>query len=471
MQKYRWLFERYRRLISNGAFSAGDRLPSLRATAEAEGLGLNTVRAAWELLESEGLAKVRSRGGYYVRASRTATRPGFFAGGLSPAACREVEGLSASQKIEFLLSAGGAGGGFALAEPDAALLPVARLERLHATLTGSWIAYGDKDGEPTLRSRISAAYHQRNGGIDPAEILVTNGATEAIALAVRTLIEAGDEVAVESPTYYDFIRQLAAVRARIVEVPVRAGEGMDLDLLETRLERGRIRMIIVQPNVQNPTGTLMSDENKRRLVGLAARHGAFLVQDDVYGDLAFGRSPPLNLGALGGYEKLIYISSFSKTLAPGLRIGWMQAGSHRSELARAKGLSSLSTNRPAQLALAGFLVGAKFRKHLAEMRLALQTQLADYLEILSDRLPEGSSLAPPAGGCLLWLALPSGMDASKLFELAAREGILAAPGELFSANPFFQGHLRINFGGRLTEKRSGELRRLCDIARRLAKHR
>jgi DNA-binding transcriptional MocR family regulator len=470
MLKYRSLFERYRDLIATGAYAPGERLPSLRSVAEAEAMGLNTVRAAFGLLEGEGLARPLPRGGYYVTSGSgraRALRP--YA---APEDCSEAEGLSASQKMEYLLQAGASAAGFALAEPDAALLPLARLERLHASLSGSWIEYGDQAGEEELRRRIAAFYYPCHGGLESGEILVTNGATEAICIAIRSFVSPGDEVIVESPTYYDYFRQLAAVGARIVEVPVRggtpsaAGGGMDLDLLAARLKSRKVRMIIVQPNVQNPTGTIMADSDKRRLVELASRSGAILVQDDVYGDLAFSCERPANLGAFGDCERSVYISSFSKCLAPGLRIGWMRSTGLRAELRRTKSLSSLATSRPAQRVLAAYLAGASFRKQLVAMRGSLQRQLDDYLELLSGGLPEGSAFVRPAGGCLLWIALPPGSDSSALFEAAAAEGILFAPGELFSANPFFRRHLRINFGYRLTEKRRADLARLCALARK-----
>jgi DNA-binding transcriptional MocR family regulator len=471
MLKYLGLYERYKGLIQGGTYASGERLPSLRAVAEEEGLGLNTVRSAFGLLESEGLARPLERGGYYVgnRTGRGAGTP-LLGSCAPPPGCRETEGLSASRKIEYLLAAGGASrngsaAGFALAEPDSALLPVARLERLLGSLSGDWIEYGESEGEGELRRRIVAAYHPYHGSLAADNILVTNGATEAIGVAIRALVEPGDSVAVESPTYYDYFRQLAAARARIVEVPLRPGRGIDLDLLESSLKKRKLRMIIVQPNVQNPTGAIMSDGDKASLVALAAKSGAVLVQDDVYGDLAFSRERPRNLGAFGEYERSVYLSSFSKCLAPGLRIGWMHAPGLAESLKRAKSLASLSTNRASQRAIAAYLSGPGFKRHLVSMRSALEAQLEDYLGLLSDALPEGSALMRPSGGCLLWIALPKGADASALFESAAREGILFAPGELFSANPFFRGHLRINFGYRLGEKRRAELARLCALAR------
>jgi DNA-binding transcriptional MocR family regulator len=475
MTKYRALYERYRGLILGGAYGQGERLPSLRAVAEAEGLGLNTVRSAFDLLSAEGLAQSFERGGYFARrgSPRAEARREAFEGYVGPSGCREAAGLSASQKIEYILSAGGAEAsgdtaGFALAEPDSGLLPVARLERLYGSLSGSWIGYGGHEGEAELRRRIASCYHPYHGGLGAEGIVVTNGATEAIAITLRALLEPGDLVAVESPTYYDYFRQLAAVRARILEVPVRPGQGMDLDLLESAMRGRKIRMIIVQPNVQNPTGAIMPDSEKARLLALAERGGCVLLQDDVYGDLAFPRpgcrkDRPGNLSLFGDYRKIVYISSFSKCLAPGIRIGWIWAPGFHAELARAKSLASLATNGPAQRVLADYLAGPWFRKQLASMRSALASQLEDYLGLLCAALPEGSSFARPEGGCLLWIALPKGLDASLIFERAAKEGILVAPGELFSANPFFRSHLRVNFGYRLTEPRAAELSRLCRI--------
>jgi DNA-binding transcriptional MocR family regulator len=486
MSKYRSLYDRYRSLIAEGTWAPGERLPSLRSVAEAEGLGLNTVRAAFDLLEGEGLVRFRERGGCYARGP---AGKGLAAGGhggafssfgahSAPAELREIEGLSASKKVEYLLASGGASTGFALAEPDASLLPVARLERLFSSLSGSWIDYGDQSGEEILRRRITATYHHLHGGLEPEGIVVTNGATEAIGVAIRAFVEPGDAVAVESPTFYDYFRQLAAVRARIVEVPLRPGRGLDIDLLEERMNLGAgsrsrgLKMIIAQPNVQNPTGAIMPDEDKRRLVELAARHGTVLVQDDVYGDLAFalsgcGETRPANLSSYGDYERIIYVSSFSKCLAPGLRVGWIAASGLRSEIARAKSMASLATNRPAQRLIAAYLEGNAFKKHLAAMRASLASQLQAYLEVLAEVLPEEARILRPEGGCLLWIDLGAGRDASRLFEAAASKGILFAPGELFSTNPFFRGHLRINFGRRLTEAGRADLAALGAMARAL----
>lgn len=467
MMKYRAVYESYKKLIERGVYAPGDRLPSLRDTAAAEGVGLNTARAAFDLLEADGLARPLSRGGYYVRGRVASGMPSPSA----PRAARETEGLSAAQKIGVLLAAGGASAGFALAEPDAALLPADKLERLHASLSGDWISYGSQEGEEELRRRIAASYHPYHAALSAESVIVTNGATEAIGIALRAIVEPGDRVVVESPTYYDFFRQLSAARARIIEVPTRPGEGLDLGILESRLRSGRVKCVIAQPNVQNPSGTIMDESRKRELVELCGRYGVYLVQDDVYGDLAFSSERPANLSFYGDYERLVYVSSFSKTLAPGLRVGWMCSAGLRPELLRVKSLTSLSTNRPAQRVVAAYLGGGHFRKHLAAMRRKLESQRDEYLEILASSLPEGSAASRPEGGCLLWIALPAGRDASRLFATAAAEGVYLAPGELFSGDPFFRSYLRINYGYRLSDSRRAQLSRLCELARALPNRR
>ncbi len=458
MPKYRALYEEYRALIRAGAFRPGERLPSLRRVAAESGLGLNTVRSAFGLLERDGLASALERGGYYVRGGAALSECE------APSDCRAIEDMTAFSKIEYLLGRGGAAGGFALAEPGRELLPADRLERLMGRLPAGWIEYGEQPGEGELRRRIAATSLHHLGSVSPEEIVVTCGATEAVAIAIKAVVRPGDAVAVESPTYYDYFRQLAAAGARVVEVPVGSG-GMDLGLLERLLAKSAVKLIIAQPNVQNPTGAIMPDEEKEKLAALARRAGTVLMQDDVYGDLAFSQERPSSLGRFGGGFDMIYVSSFSKTLAPGLRVGWMRAPFLGREIMRLKSLSSLATNRPAQLALASFLGGAEYRRHLSRMRSTLEAQLADYLGALELSLPPGSSYARPAGGCLLWISLPRGIDASRVFERAAAEGILIAPGELFSANPFFKGHVRLNFGYRLTQGRREMLARLCEIAR------
>ncbi len=460
MSKNLDIYLKYRNLIRVGTLVPGDRLPSLRDVARAGGYGINTVRSAFALLERDGLVSLRERSGAYVKRGRILDVP-------SGPPDRYVEwDRNAGERLDLVFERlARSDRGFAIASPGRDLLPERKLARLFASLEAGWIEYAEPKGELELRRRLALHYEPVNGITSPDDIMITNGATEAISLVVRSFVRPGDVVIVESPTYYDYFRQLAAAQATIVEIRTTAEHGIDLDALEAALLSRPVRMILVQPNVQNPTGSTMSIAAKRRLIALAREHEVVLVQDDVYGDTSFSAERPVNLPLLGDFPNLILLSSCSKSLAPGLRTGWIRATALMPQLAEAKIRSSLETSPPAQRVLASYLSTRAYSAHLLALRSALSRRLDEYLNLLEDALPPGSTVSRPTGGCLLWVSFPPEVDATEAFLQAAREGVVAVPGELFSAHPHFRNFFRINAGRALIPQRRAELQRLCDIAR------
>lgn len=467
MKKHEAVYERVRRRIADGTLAAGERLPSVRAEARSSGASINTVVRAYERLSDEGWIRTRPRGGCFVRA-RSAVGGAFGAPKVEFAAPARLAGERLDQAFERFARLDPS---FAVAAPGADLLPAEQLGRAFSALDRSWIEYADPAGDIRLRRRIALASEPSDGPTRPEDIVVTNGATEALALVLAVVLSPGDAVAVEAPTYFNFFRQLAPAGAEIVEIPV-GPDGMDLDALERALADREtagarpVKAIIAQPNVQNPTGVSMGEEAKRRLAAIARCRGIYLVQDDVYGDLLFAERRARNLSAFGDYPKGVLVSSYSKTIAPGLRIGWIRSPGLASRFAEEKLRLSMESCRAGQAALASFVGTAAHRKHLASVRTALARRVEDHLAVLADTLPSGSSAARPSGGCLLWIALPEGTDATAVFERAAGKGLVAAPGELFSANPFFRNCLRINAGRALTAERAAALARLAAEARR-----
>ncbi len=458
MTKYEGVYGLYRDLILSGSLRVGDRLPSVRRIAEAGGHGVNTVRTALELLERDGLIETQSRSG-----SRVCALPSVptIAAPKSPYESYSTEsGRRLDQIMERLALRGSS---LSLAAPGDDLIPRARLQRIFSTLGPSWTHYADPSGDEGLRRAIALTYASANGPTRPEDIVVTNGATEALHLVFRRIVEPGDTVVLESPAYFDFFRQLAGARARLVEIPLTGAGSMDLDALERALGQNRAKLIVCQPNVQNPTGGIMPPEDKRRLVDLAMRHGAYVLQDDSYGDLYFSRERPPNLSAVRDWDRLILVSSFSKTLAPGLRVGWIRSPSLAAELTDDKLAVSCATNHPAQQVLARYLEGPQFSRHLRAMRFALGRRLQEYQAALRALFPENCSIPLPMGGCLLWIALPPGVSGTRVFERAAKNGVFAAPGEMFSANPFFRGYLRVNGGCALIPPRLADLETLGRI--------
>lgn len=465
MTSYGRICHNYRQLILNGTYQPGDRLPSLRQMAAAGSHGINTVRSAMVLLEREGLVEIRERGGIYVGLRAGAFQSGPAGSpGLPPGAPGPFEALEQGRRLDSIMeSLALANPGFAVAAPGDDLLPARRLQSLHAHLDPGWIRYADPAGEAGLRRVLNARYQSVNGPGRPEDYVVTNGATEALHLVISAFVRPGDCVVLESPTYFDYFRQLEAAGARILEVPLKTGGGLDLDQLATVLAREPVRLIICQPHVQNPSGNTMAPADKPRLVALARQHRCLLVQDDVYGDLSYGSERPRNLSFHDDYEGLLLISSISKSLAPGIRIGWIRSPAHARLLADLKLRTSGATNRPAQQVVAAFLDTPAWFRHLRDITARLQRRTAAYRALLARHLPPGSALSQPEGGCLLWIGLPQGTDATRLFINAAAEGILVAPGALFSANPWFQSCLRINTGQKLIPAREAALQRLCAL--------
>lgn len=460
MSKYLDIYERFRALIANGDFRPGDRLPSMRRIATEGGHGINTVRSAYSLLERDGMVRIVERGRVVVTAGTRFPEP----------RVSETEQLSWNQNeierldlvLEKLVRSDP---GFAVAAPGTDLLPNRQIGRLFGSLGGNWLGYSDPSGEAELRRRIALHYEPVNGRTSPDRILITNGATEAIFLLIHTFVRPGDTVVLESPTYFDYFRQLSAAGARVVEVRVDPGAGLAVSALERLLRRRRVRMVIVQPNVHNPTGGTMPDEDKEKLVALCASHETVLVQDDVYGDLAYGPRRSVNLPLFQDLPNLFLVSSLSKSLSPGLRIGWIRAGGQIDRLADAKVRSSLCSARPNQIVAAEYLATTNFPRHLQRIRTALAGRLEEYLQLLEGVLPAGTAVSRPSGGCLLWIAFPAGIDATEVFLHAARQGIVGVPGELFSSSSAFRNYFRINFGRSLIPPRVSDLRRLAEIVR------
>ncbi|MBN2626363.1 MAG: PLP-dependent aminotransferase family protein [Spirochaetales bacterium] len=462
MKKYETLYKRIREKIVAGILEGGQKMPSVREEAALSRVSVNTVIKSYELLMDEGFIRSRERGGFFVRRrDEIQGNGGIGMAGPSPEIClaraRET-GERLDQLYEHLLHIDAS---FACAAPDLDILPVRELKRIGNGLNTSWMEYGFIEGDLPLRRRIAWDREDWDGPTKAEDIVITNGATEGLSLILRTLLEPGDRVILESPTYMNYFRQLAPYNARICEIPL-GEEGIDLNLLEEELRKSPVKMILVQPNVQNPTGITMPDRAKKALVSLAERYGVYLVQDDVYGDLFFGAVRPANLSSFSDSPYLLQVSSYSKSLSPGLRIGWIRSPRFASRLTEEKLRLTMDSPRYSQALLAEYIGSRDHRRHLQSIGKALEQRLDEHMDRLSELLPEGCFLRKPSGGCLLWIHFPRGTDGVGVFERAAGKGLIAAPGALFSVSSQYDHCLRLNGGMKLTEDRSRALSLLSD---------
>lgn len=449
MKRYEQLADDIAQSIREGVLRPGERLPSVRQTSASRKISPSTVFEAYYLLEARGLITARARSGYFVSSGSQRLQP------LPEPSAEVAESpaeLDVSELVFEVLEATRARKGVPLgsAFPSPLLFPMARLARTLASTVqrmDPWRTVQDLGpGDAELRRQIALRYVIDGVQVPVEEIVVTNGALEALNLCLAAVTRPGDTVLIESPTFYAALQSMERSGLRAVEVPSHPVTGIDLDALEHAITKHHPRAIWLMTNFQNPQGSLMPDAHKRRLVELVTRHGIPLIEDDVYGELYFGEKRPTPAKAYDSEGWVMHCASFSKCLAPGYRVGWTAPGRFAKQIERLKLTTSLATNIPAQQALAAYLAKGGYDRHLRQLRHTLLLQQIRYLEAIERNFPEGTRISRPDGGYFFWIKLPPGADALKLHRHALKSGISLAPGPIFSAQRGFNDCIRLNYG-------------------------
>jgi DNA-binding transcriptional MocR family regulator len=330
------------------------------------------------------------------------------------------------------------------------LFPLARLARSIGSATrfiDPWDTVASlPPGHMALRQQIALRYLGMGMPQPPEQIIVTNGALEGLNLCLSAVAQPGDLIAIESPGFYAAAQALERLKMRAIEIPVDPQHGVDLSALAKALEQHPIKACWFMTSYQNPMGSCMSEQKKRELVALLALHAVPLIEDDVYGELYFGNRQPLPAKAFDQHGLVMHCSSFSKTLAPGYRIGWIAPGRFGKEIERLKLMTTLCASVPAQVALADYLHTGSYDKHLRKLRHALEGQLQQMNAALLRYFPADIRISRPQGGYFLWVEFPEGFDTLMLHRKAAEVGISIAPGPIFSASRQFRNCIRLNYG-------------------------
>jgi DNA-binding transcriptional MocR family regulator len=283
-------------------------------------------------------------------------------------------------------------------------------------------------------------------------------------LCVAAVTRPGDAVLVESPCFYATLQSLERNGLRAIEVQTHPRDGIDLEALEAAIARHAPRACWLMPTFHNPLGSSMPEERKHALVALLSRHGIPLIEDDVYAELHYAGQRALPAKAFDRDGLVMHCSSFSKSLAPGYRIGWVAAGRQAREIARRKLTSSLNTNVPAQIGIAHYLERGGFDRHLRRLRKTLAAQQEQYIAAIGRAFPPGTRVTRPAGGYFLWIELGGEVDALRLQRAASKLGISIAPGPMFSASRGFGNCLRMNCGHPLDGRIAAALATLGKLA-------
>ncbi|PKO49833.1 MAG: GntR family transcriptional regulator, partial [Betaproteobacteria bacterium HGW-Betaproteobacteria-21] len=301
-------------------------------------------------------------------------------------------------------------------------------------------------GNEELRRQIALRYLSRGASLQPSEIVITNGAMEALNLCLEATTSPGDLVAIESPTFHASLQMIERRGLRAIEIPTHPRTGVSLDALEDALRHHPVKACLLMLNFQHPMGSLVPEDSRHALLQLLRRHDVPLIEDDTYAELHFGRHAPLATKALDTTGLVLHVSSFSKSLAPGYRVGWVAAGRYAQKIQRLKLSASLATTIPVQIALADFLKQGAFDTHLRRLRSALEVQEASMAAAIERHFPPGTRYTRPQGGYFVWVELPPATDALALHRQALDAGISIAPGPIFSAKREYGNCIRLNFG-------------------------
>jgi DNA-binding transcriptional MocR family regulator len=436
-------------LIQAGTLRPGDRVPSVRRMSTSGGVSIPTVLQAYRLLEARRLIGARPQSGFYVLPPLTHARLTKH----DPAiAHSEPNAITTGDLIMRVLEmvANPALVPLGTALPAEEFLPTRALGRALRSVTrqqpGGARALVTPSGAEALRREIAKRALDAGDAVTPDDIVVTCGCAEALSLCLRALTQPGDTVAVEAPAYFGTLQAIEVLGLRALEIPVDPETGLSIEALEEALGRTNVAALVVTPNVHNPLGCIMPDERKRKLVSVLAAHGVPAIEDDTYGELAFSGARPRSLRAFDTAGLVLTCGSFSKTLAPDYRIGWVIPGAYRDRVVHLKLATTAATALPPQLALAEYLASGGYEQHLRRLRRLLQGTLERFSFEIAERFPAGTRISRPAGGFLLWVELPVGIDTVALQRHAVSRGLSVAPGPAFSATGAFPNYLRINAG-------------------------
>ena len=448
MKLYQQFAREVAELIANGQLKPGERLPSVREARARRGISAATVFQAYQLLERDGLVLARPQSGFYVNARLAETTRAV----PSPTADETASEVNVSDLVFQVLAQARARGiaplGSAFPGPD--LFPLSRLARAAAkglaAMDPATIVEHLSPGHPRLLEQIGLRYRIDGIHLASNEIVVTHGALEGLNAALQVTTRPGDTVVVESPTFYAALQAIERLGLKALPVPTSPETGIDLDALDAALSRQSVAACWLMPSLQNPTGAVMPDPAKRALVQMLARRDIPLIEDDVYAELYYGSQRPRPAKAFDESGLVLHCSSFSKSLAPGYRVGWVAGGRYAEAIQRLTLMTTLSASLPAQVALMHVLEEGGYERHLRRLRGVLHGRMTAALGEIAAAFPKGTHISRPRGGYFVWVELPERVDAMRLHLAALANGIGVAPGHLFSPDARFARCLRINCG-------------------------
>lgn len=460
---YQSLAESLDSQIRQKVFTHGEKLPSVRKLSKQQGVSVSTVLMAYNLLEDRDLIEVKPKSGYYVKAPipQQFETPILKHGSVTPKL------VSTSELVMDVMRTSSLPGAisFGAAAPAADFPVLTQLKKSFAQLvrTKPFLGQGycTNLGDEGLRRVLAKRAADAHVHVNPDEIIIAAGCQSAIGLCLKALCKAGDIVAVESPSYYGLLQLVESLGLKVIEIPSDPITGMSIDALQLALEQWPIKTVLGVPNYNNPLGAQMPEANKQALVKLINQYDISFIEDDIYGELGYVEQRPKAVKSYDTEDRVLLCSSASKMLEPQLGLGWIMPGRYMKQVEYERFLSTSNQFCLPQMAVAEVLTRSTFDRHL---RLARETYLHRrdrMFELIAQHFPEDTRLSSPQGGFVAWLQLPNAMNATELYVAAKQEGIIIAPGEIFSSNANkFKSSIRLTYSKPWTPAREQAIARL-----------
>lgn len=437
-----------RTLIDQGVIKPGDKLESIRALSVTKNVSLSTAFKAYEELVIKDVIESRPKSGYYVKHQNPQLSEVSMASDtilkIRPQGTEKViafahKHISRQGIVQLSVSA-----------PDISLLPGAKLNKsMNEVLrlsSDSCLNYEAVEGNEELRRQIVRYALGTEAYNHPDDVIITQGCIESLVLCLMTITKPGDTIIIERPAYFSIYNIIKNLGLKILEVNVHPTQGLSLDFLEKCITEVKVSACIFISNFSNPTGYCMPDDIKEKLVGILAKANIPLIEDDIYGEIYFGSSRPRTCKSFDKKGLVLLCSSFSKTLAPGYRVGWCLPGKFKERFLEIKIMHTVSSASPTQAAIAQFFNSGRYDLHIKKLRKTVHLESIRYRHVIAKYFPDGTKVTSPGGGYVLWIELDRKIDATNLFYEALNRGISIWPGSIFSVSKGFRNFIRISYG-------------------------
>lgn len=431
-----------------GALSAGDKLPSLRKLSRQFEISVPTVKQAYIELERQGRVCARPQSGYYLTALQARTlkpRPAKWSH-CAPVTvqCRNmIEQVYEAVHMPDTIALG-ISNPILVNPPDKTL---ARLMRsVLSKVSEKAVSYGPVTGDAKLRMQLAFRYQEQGVAINPDDIVITNGAQEALTIALQCVAKRGDIIAVESPCFFGMIELIETLGMKALEIYTCTEEGVCLDELTLALQQHPIKACLFSTAINNPLGSMKTDSQRQAMVDLLEQYDLPLIEDDVYSELYFSEQKPKPAQLYSEKGLVMTCSSFSKTAAPGYRIGWLLPGRYEEQAKRIKRAQSCSTPMLQQWTLNEYIQSGDYDRHLSVLRKKLIYHCERMRALIAESFPSEVCISKPQGGSVLWVRCQSHVNTGEFFQEALAQGISFAPGIIFSPSGKYANYMRISFG-------------------------